>query len=114
MGKAAEKGGPIATPEARLERAKRMITAGVAEAIDALKGSSDWIDQHHSPLGRRRHNALAREGKLASRKLGRLILIRRTDIDAYIEREGIARGRRVSEDDGVDEMLERITRGSER
>ena len=47
------------TPEARLERAKRTIAEGVSELVEAhlARGSAanEWIDQAHSPLGRRRH-----------------------------------------------------------
>jgi hypothetical protein len=47
---------------------------------------ADWLDQAASPLGRRRHCELARSGGLAgARKVNGRWLVRRREIDAYIE-----------------------------
>lgn len=102
------------TPEAKAERAERMIAAGVRELIAAElargAGASEWVDQNHSPLGRRIHLRLAREGRLPSRKVRRRVLILRKDLNAYIEREGLARGHRP-EDEDVSEIVDRIVKG---
>jgi hypothetical protein len=46
----------------------------------------EWVDQHSSPLGRRAHCELARRGRLPSaHKVRGRWLVRRTDIDAFIE-----------------------------
>lgn len=46
----------------------------------------EWVDPESSPLGRRRHNELARAGAFASaRKVDGHWQVRRADIDAYIE-----------------------------
>lgn len=55
------------------------------ELFDVLKsGQDEWVDQKHSPLGRKRHLELARTGKLPSSKDGRRVLIRQSAIDAYL------------------------------
>ena len=48
----------------------------------------DWIDQVASPLGRRRHLALARRGELPAVKDGKRVLVRRSDLEAYLARRG--------------------------
>lgn len=102
----------VLTPEARLERAKRGIAECVAEMIEATiargVAANEWVDQAHSPLGKRRHLELARAGKLPSKKIGRLVLVKRDDLNAYLEREGLARGTRVEDEDVLD-VLERVT-----
>ena len=46
----------------------------------------EWIDQKRSPLGRRRHCELARRGVfLDARKSDGKWLVRRKELDAYIE-----------------------------
>lgn len=105
------------TPEARLERAKRQIADGVAEMIEAKiaagVAAGEWVDQDHSPLGKRAHLELAREGRLRSRKVKRQVLIRRDELNAFIEKEGLARGDHEPEDD-VDAIVDTITRGGKR
>lgn len=108
----------LLTPEARLERAKRTIAEGVAEMIEATiargVAAGEWIDQKRSPLGKRRHLELARSGRIPHRKIGRLVLIRREDINAYLEREGIMRGKPVTDDEDVVDVIERVTAASGR
>lgn len=70
----------------------------------------EYYDQHDSPLGRRRHVELARAGKFPSTKEGRRILVLRSDMQKYLEREGLTRGR-SADDEGVDDVMERITKG---
>lgn len=45
-----------------------------------------FYSQANSPLGRRRHLELARLGTLHAKKVGRLVLIPREDVHAFIER----------------------------
>jgi hypothetical protein len=81
------------TPEARIERAKKLIGEAVSELVEAMlaRGSapSEWIDQNHSPLGRRRHLELVRAGKLAARKDGKKVLVRRDEINRYLDTERV-------------------------
>lgn len=44
-----------------------------------------WVDQDHSPFGRRRHCTLVRKGVLKGHKIGKRILVRHEDLDRYIE-----------------------------
>lgn len=108
---------PPLTPQARLERGMRLIAEGMREALTAVVAesgaSSEWVDQNHSPLGKRRHLALAREQKIASKKHGHLVLILREDLNQYIEREGLSRGKRTADED-VKDVLERIESRSKR
>lgn len=100
------------TPEARLERAKRVVADAVADMVVAQlaigNAQNEWIDQKHSPLGRLKHLELVRTGKLPGRKLGHSVLVRRDDLNAYIEREGLRREVPVEEQDVVD-IVEELT-----
>jgi excisionase family DNA binding protein len=62
------------------------IRAAVRDELQAMRGDGDeWIDQAHSPLGRRTHCMLVRTGELPGVRLHRRVLVRRRDLDAYIE-----------------------------
>ena len=66
--------------EARIrEIAREVILAELGERGD------DWIDQAHSPLGRRTHCHLVRSGALPGVSVHRRVLVRRRDLDAYVE-----------------------------
>lgn len=103
------------TPDAKLERAKRQIAEGIASAVEAIiergVAASEWIDQHASPLGRSAHLSLARSGKVESRKVHRRVLIKRVDLNRYIEQQAEKRGENRHEDEDVSDVLERITAG---
>lgn len=99
------------TPEELEERGQRLEREGRrllirAEVLRVL-GPKDYYDQHTSPLGKRKHLELARSGKVASRKVRRSVLIRRDDLNAYIEKHGLARGRREQDED-VDDIIDRV------
>ena len=57
----------------------------ICDAIEE-NGAGDWVDQSSSPLGRKKHLALARAGTLKATREGRRVLVRRADIDAYLEK----------------------------
>lgn len=107
----------VLTPAARIERATRLIMEGVTEAVKATldqgNAVAEWVDQRHSPLGKRRHLELARSGRIPSKKHGQLVLIRREDLNAYIERAGLSRGKSSEEEEVVD-LVERIEKRSRR
>lgn len=96
----------VLTPQAKIERGIRLQAEGqrliIEGTIEERGASAEWVDQRSSPLGRRKHLALAREGKLPSQKHGSRVLVRRDDLNAYIEREGLGRGRRVDDEDVTD------------
>jgi hypothetical protein len=64
----------------------------------------DWIDQIHSPLGRRTHCALVRRGTVPGVRLHRRVLIRRRDLDKYIE------SHRAAPADDCDELAAALAR----
>lgn len=71
-----------------------MVLAGVKHLIDESdEDPNAWVDQVKSPLGRRRHCRLARTGALVgARKVSGQWLVRRRELDRYIERQAEAAG----------------------
>lgn len=104
------------SPSALEERATRTLVAGVRDLIRAEvarhAASSDYYDQVSSPLGRRRHNELARSGKIPATKVHGRWMIRKDDLREYIERNGI-KGTRREQDEGVDDLIERVMKTDE-
>lgn len=70
---------------ARLHEVADEIADVLALAANAAAGDA-WVDQGRSPLGRRRHLRLVREGAIPAVKEGRRVLVRRADLDAYLAR----------------------------
>jgi len=60
----------------------------IADAIEVDK-APEWIDQNSSPLGKSRHLSLVRRGVLQGHKDGRRVLVRRTDIEAYLTKRQV-------------------------
>lgn len=69
----------------------------LVDLVESVPAKDEMLDSKHSPLGPARHRALARAGKLPSVKDGRRVLIRRSDIEAYL-----AKNKRVVADPSVD------------
>ena len=88
---------------------RERLHAFADELADLLeRGMSDeWVDQEQSPLGRRRHLALAKSGKLPASKVGRRVLIRRSAIDAYLERKRVL-VKSVDNEEDEDREAERL------
>lgn len=101
------------TPDARIDAACRTIANAIDELVKARleKGmaAQELVDQDDSPLGRRRHLELVRAGKLRAARDGRRVLVRRSDIEAYLAEHEV-KPRPVTEDD-VDGMVRRIAGG---
>jgi len=76
---------------------------GLRSALRKLRAGEDWIDQHHSPLGKRRHLAAARKGEIRGHRVGHLVLVQREEIDAYIRRHAPASKRPASDVDTRDQ-----------
>jgi hypothetical protein len=73
------------------------------EEINAARDSGDdWIDQRHSPLGRKLHCAEWRAGVLPGRKVHRRVLVRRRDLDTYVETHGLPSPAHVANDSGAE------------
>lgn len=81
----------------RLELGLRMVADAVAE----LRTADEWVDQKASPLGRRAHLEAVRRGDLPGHKVAGRVLVRKSDLDAYIARHPVRP--RVRETDEVDE-----------
>jgi excisionase family DNA binding protein len=60
------------------------IRAVVRDLLASEDRGDDWIDQAHSPLGRRTHCRLVREGVIPGVRVHRRVLVRRRDLDAYV------------------------------
>lgn len=75
----------LTIPEGALRDAVRAV---LRDELARVAHEDDWIDQGHSPLGRKLHCALWRSGVLPGRKLHRKVLVRRRDLDAYVEQYG--------------------------
>lgn len=104
------------TPDARIDAAKRKLAEAIDELIEArlAKGAtlSEWIDQNSSPLPKWKHLDLVRRGILSGVREGRRVLVRRADIDAYLEEHAVA-PKPVADDD-VGAMIAAIAGGGRR
>lgn len=98
------------TLEERIDRAKRAIADAIDDLVEArvARGAAraELVDQNSSPLGRRRHLELVRAGKLPATRDGRRVLVRRSDLDAYLDEHEVVRP--PSTEDDVDGMVARI------
>lgn len=90
-----------------LERGMTLILEGLKH----LRVAEDWVDQYHSPLGKRRHLALVRSGELEGHKVDRLVLVRRADMDAFIKRHRVEPKEGGAEDAEDAAEIERIVSG---
>ena len=79
---------PVCDSLPDVNRATRLIAAGIVELVrlEFSKGhaAAEWVDQNTSPLGHRRHLELVRSGALAASRSGKRVLVRRSDLDAYL------------------------------
>lgn len=66
----------------------RALADELADVIEK-SGGDEWVDQTRSPLGRSKHLALAKAGKLPASKEGRKVLIKRSHIEAYLAKKQI-------------------------
>jgi hypothetical protein len=68
------------------------LYADLAAAYRRLAGEQGggYYDQHDSPLGSRLHCRLVRCGALPGFRAGRRVLVRRSDLDIYLEHHRIA------------------------
>lgn len=103
------------TPDARIDAAKRKLVEAIDELVEAriAKGSarSEWVDQDSSPLGRDRHLRLVRRGVLKAVREGRRRLVRRADLEAYLEANSVQPPTVEGEEGEVEAMMRRIAGG---
>lgn len=81
------------TPSARVAIAKKKLADAIDELLDAKlaekNSSSEWVSQDNSPLGKNRHLRLVRKNILPAVKDGKKRLVRKCDIDAYLEKHPV-------------------------
>lgn len=104
---------PELTPDARIDAAKRDLVDALDRLVEARLAKtaalSEWVDQTNSPLGRERHLQLVRDGVLKAVKQGRLRMVKRVDINAYLETQPVKV--REAADDDVEAMMRAIAGG---
>jgi hypothetical protein len=67
----------------------RLIADAIRSAIAAQASGDEWVDARSSGLGRRLFLRLARLGAFPIFKRGRSYVARRSDLDAYIQRQRV-------------------------
>lgn len=90
----------------RIRAAALTFAEEIATALEEDRGTSEWVDQYSSPLGKRRHLEAVRHGKLTASREGRRVLVRRADIDAYFVANAIPRP--LSATPTVDDVLKSV------
>ena len=70
------------TPHARLAQLHQELASAYAEL--AAAEPDEWIDQTRSPLGRRLHCQLVRDGVLKGKHFRRRVLVTKAELDRYI------------------------------
>ncbi len=73
-----------------LDELQRMIADAVRAATPQPASADDWVGARTSGLGRRTFLRLVRDGALPASKRGKAYVVRRSDVDAYLERHRIA------------------------
>jgi hypothetical protein len=81
------------TPRARRELAAGALLAAlevyVRDIVADVAVSDEWVDQHTSPLGKRAHLEAVRRGDLHGVKHGRRILVRRSELNSFLETRSV-------------------------
>jgi hypothetical protein len=67
----------------------RELVLDAVRSVAANAAHDDWVDARSSGLGRRHFLRLAREGAFPIFKRGRSYVAKRSDVDAYIERQRV-------------------------
>lgn len=68
----------------RLRALLHELADALADQVELSGHTAEYYDQRDSPLGKE-HARLVRSGKLSGFKIGRRILIKRSDVHAFIE-----------------------------
>jgi len=98
----------------RLEPIWSRVAALLRDLADVLEGEpsspgAGIVDQYHSPLGKRRHLKLVREGKLKGYKPDRVhVFVELSDIVAFVKRHPV--GRTVAREGSAGDRMERDPR----
>jgi hypothetical protein len=76
------------TREAAAKRLIEALGVYVETFLAPAARHDDWISQTESPLGRQRHLDAVRQGLLPASRIGRKVLVRRRDLDAFLANQG--------------------------
>jgi hypothetical protein len=68
-------------------RGHELLAQAAALRARTATGPNEWVSVAASPIGRRRTLDLARRGIIESAKLGRLVVVRASSLQAFIERQ---------------------------
>ncbi len=94
---------PALTPRARRELAAAALLSALEGYFRVILGdktsATEWVDQHTSPLGKRLHMESVRRGELRGVKHGRRILVRRAELDSFLEDRSAMRRAATSDSD---------------
>ena len=90
----------------RIHAAAARFADELVTAIETHDGAAEWVDQNTSPLGKRRHLDAVRRGDLSASKEGKRVLVKRSELEAYILRKAIITT--ASEESDVDGVLRDI------
>lgn len=97
-----------------LEVAAKRFADDLADVLERAMGAPERYDQYNSPLGKRKHLRLAREGVLPSAKEGRQVFVTREDMDRYIASHARAKSTATTPEDELAEAigLGKVRRGA--
>lgn len=84
------------------------------EGLKRLRKADDWVDQDHSPLKKRAHLDAVRRGDLVGRKVGSQVLVRRDELDAYIEKHRVRVIQTPNEAEEEEQAIEAILKHTAR
>jgi hypothetical protein len=92
------------TPRARRALAVSALVAALDQYLDvtlseANARTNEWVDQHASPLGKRAHLEAVRRGDLHGVKHGRRVLVRRAELNSFLENHSV-KHRTATDDSG--------------
>jgi hypothetical protein len=82
----------------------RLVAEALAPYLRPLlsQGSSgvpEFYDQRNSPLGHRRHLELVRRGVLSGKRVGKLVLVHRDEVNTFIESRELGSSAGAERDD---------------
>ena len=84
---------------ARIQAAALRFADELFEVIEQHTSGGEWVDQNHSPLGKRKHLAAVRAGELPGVRDGKSVLVKRADLEAYLIRKAVITGAKQDADD---------------
>lgn len=87
-------------------RITSLVESGLAMMLAGLKQiehGDEWVDQAHSPIGRLAHLEAVRTGRVKGCKVGKRVLVRKADLDDFIEKHRV---HTVTVDEELEEKAE--------